>query len=783
MLKQAKFNSFITAKIFVVKLLFQLFQKSAFCLLLLMCFIPGLSPAQQFHDFGFEHISSVKVFGAENVLFDLAWTGGLNACQVHKFDLNFNGTEDLIIFDRHGHRLLTFLNDGTSGEYAYSFAPEFIEHFPEIRHWVQLIDYDGDGKKDIFTYTTGGIKVYRNISDTEIRFEQVTFPFIRSLYGNIQTNLLVTSVDYPAIVDMDGDGDLDILTFWGLGTFLELHTNNSIEYYGHRDSMAFVKTGYCWGRFAESDESNLITLDTCLNLKSVNFLKNGHDEPLRHTGSTLLMLDMTGNGLKDLILGDVDYPGLYLLINEGSQEEALITIVETNFPAVAQPVFLHSFPVASYTDISNNGVNDLVVSPFDPSLQRSTHHKSVWLYRNIGTNELPVFEYLRNDLFQHRMIDVGAAAMPVLYDLDGDGLKDLIVGNFGYNDTCYHDAFFNLKCYYTSRLALYKNTGSATEPEFTLITDDFASLSALGLRSIYPTFADLDGDGSPEMLIGNEAGNLILFKAPALEGGFPDYVLADNNYHQIHAGAFSTPQLFDLNSNGLSDLIIGQQNGKLSWYQNQGNATQAVFVKITDELGGVNVTDPMLSYTGHSIPHFFRDSQNRLCLFVGSESGKIFYYNEIENNLNGTFHLAEERLLLINEGIRTAAATAFLTGTDYPDMIVGNYGGGLSFYKGSVPKPIGIPITEPAAINKLMVYPNPASDFVTVDFRSPGKIKYGLTVYDFTGRMVHKGNDLSQALSIIPVKEWHPGIYLFVMQFEADDGSTGYAAQKVLISK
>jgi len=752
-----------------------------FILLALLAYAICISShAQPYHDFGFNRTTNVQVFGKDAALLDLAWTGGLNACQVHKFDLNFNGIEDLIIFDRHGNRLLTFLNNGTSDEYAYRFAPEYIEHFPEIQHWVQFIDYNGDGKKDIFTYTTGGIKVYRNVSDTEIRFQQVTFPYLRSLYGNIETNLLVTSVDYPAIVDMDGDGDLDILTFWGLGTFLEMHTNKSVELYGNRDSLVYIKTDYCWGRFAESDESNAITLDTCLNLKNI---RSVFDEPLRHTGSTLLMLDMTGNGLKDLILGDVDYPGLFLLINEGNQEAALITSVDTLFPESNYPVRLFSFPVASFVDINNNGINDLVVSPFDPSLQRSKHHESIWLYRNTGSNELPAFEFEREDLFQHRMIDLGAGAMPVLCDLDGDGLKDLIIGNFGYNDTCFYDSFYNLKCYYTSKLALFKNTGSYNNPVFTLITDDFAGLSALDLKAIYPAFADLDGDGTPEMLIGNQSGNLMLFKASSRNNGFADYQLIDANFQNIQVSSYSAPQLIDLDGDGLIDLVIGQQNGKISYYRNQGSATEALFVKITDELGGVNVTDPMLSYTGHSIPHFFRDAHNRLSLFVGSESGRIFYYRDIDNNLEGAFTLAEERLLLINEGIRTAPAVAFLTGSEFPDMVVGNYSGGLSFYKGSEPKPIGV---KPPAIDQqswLRIYPNPASDFVNIEFEKYVPTSIRLRVYDFTGRLVHYG-DLISAQSIpIPVSNFTSGIHLFMLEYKKPDGNIKMVTRKVMVNR
>jgi hypothetical protein len=611
----------------------RIFIKNIFYTIAFTCLVPvsflwftgtiNSLKAQDFHDFGFERKTDIPVYGFDEKLLDLAWTGGLNNCQFHKFDLNFNGIEDLIIFDRHGNRLLTFINDGTNGEYAFTFAPEYIDLFPAFEHWVQFIDFNGNGKKDIFTYTTAGIKVFRNISDTEIRFGQITFPFLLTQIGNSFLNLYVTSVDYPAITDMDGDGDLDILTFWGLGTFLEKHTNMSVENYGHSDSLVYKKTEYCWGRFAESEESNAVTLDTCLNFKYADLLKHIPSiKDNRHVGSTLLMLDMSGNGLKDLILGDIDYPMLFLLKNEGTQDTAFITELDTLFPSNTRPVNLFSFPVPNFLDVTNNGVNDLLVSPFDPSLRRSNHHQSIWFYRNTGTNELPVFEFEREDLFQHRMIDVGAGSRPVLLDLDGDGLLDLIVSNYGYNDTCFYDQFYNLTCKYVSAISYYKNTGSTGNPEFTLIDDDFADLSELGLKAIYPTFGDINNNGKPEMITGNEGGTLLLFKDQSSGGSDPEFVLVDENFQGISVSGFSTPQLIDLNGNGLLDLVIGQSNGKLSYYENQGSASNADFVKITDEFGNVNVTDPMVSYTGHSTPCFFRDAAGQLRFICGFRVGK-----------------------------------------------------------------------------------------------------------------------------------------------------------------
>ncbi|MCB0779375.1 MAG: hypothetical protein KDC03_07565, partial [Flavobacteriales bacterium] len=52
-------------------------------------------------------------------------------------------------------------------------------------------------------------------------------------------NLFVTQVDVPGIVDVDGDGDLDVLTFSIFGSYMEYHKNLSMELYGTCDSLTF----------------------------------------------------------------------------------------------------------------------------------------------------------------------------------------------------------------------------------------------------------------------------------------------------------------------------------------------------------------------------------------------------------------------------------------------------------------------------------------------------------------------------------------------------------------
>ncbi len=443
-------------------------------------------------------------------IFKFPWAGGMNACQFGEIDLDMNGMKDLVVFERHGNRILTFINGGQPGTIDYTYAPEYIEVFPEIHDWAIFKDYNNDGLEDIFTYSFEypGIVVYKNTSQNELKFELEVYPYLTSLQGSGYVNILVTSVDYPGIEDIDNDGDLDILTFWGLGSFVEYHQNQSMELYGIPDSLSFIEVSQCWGRFAENEESNIVYLDTCFakDYKTITELENE-----RHTGSTFLLLDIDADNDKDLLLGDVDYPNLIELINGGSPEEAFMISQNPSFPSYSVPLDIFAMPVAAYIDIDNNQTKDLIVSSFDPNPLTSENYTSVWSYLNTGENNLPQFSFLKDNFLQGDMLDFGSGAYPVLVDYNGDGLMDLFVSNFGYHMWSYYTPGMLLKSVYWSNVALFENTGTMDEPEFTRITHDFAHLHQMHLTAIFPSFADLDGDEDLDMIFGQEDGSLTFY--------------------------------------------------------------------------------------------------------------------------------------------------------------------------------------------------------------------------------------------------------------------------------
>lgn len=713
--------------------------------------------AQKYHDFGFNANYEIEVKNKLGDVLPFPWTGGINSGQLATLDINGDDYADLVLFDRHGNRILPFINDGIMGFDTWSYAPQYAHDFPPFHHWVMFRDYDNDGKKDAFSYSLGGMEVYKNISKPgDVKFKLEVTPYLTSLQGAMHTNILVTDVDYPGICDLDGDGDLDILTFWGLGSFVEMHLNKAAERGGKNGFLDYEKVETCWGRFAENEESNVVYMDTCWHDKGDI---RGNE---KHTGSTFFLFDKDGDGDQDLALGDVDYPGLVLLENGGTSQQALITGQTNNFPNDEEPVKLHSFPLAEKMDLNNDGKQDLVVTTFEPSLVKSDPKESLWLYENRG-DELPDYSLVTHDFLQHDMIDVGAGATPLFFDANGDGVTDLLVGNYGYLDTAYFSPTYALICEYISTLTLFVNEGSEQNPRYRLSDRDYAGLGVLKKQALHPAAADLDGDGDDDLLVGERNGKLLFLRNIASPGSVAQYVLVEEQFQGIDVGDFSVPQIIDMDKDGLPDLVCGNKRGTIWYYKNEGTVDEPVFVYQTDSLGKVSVRDPLVSLNGYSTPCFFRDKNDSLRLFVGSESGSISYYRKIDGALDDRFELAEKRLLEMYEGIRSAITVARLDDDNYPEMVVGNYCGGLKWYEGVEPPVIGlIDVDKETA---LRLFPNPSHGKITLQGDFSGSVFY--SIFNLQGVMMMKGVVLPNGtldISTLPAGYYFMQCYGYVAQ-------------------
>ncbi len=714
--------------------------------------------SQNRHDFGFKRDQNLFVLNEDSNRFHFAWAGGINAVRASEIDLNLDGIKDLVIFEKHGDRLLPFINTELPYPNHYRFAPEYQCAFPNLHNWVIFKDYDNDGKEDIFCYGLAGITIYQNLSDDTLRFRLVTEQ-LQSFYYNDYTNLYTSPDDYLSIEDLDGDGDLDILNFWLLGKYVHFHKNYAMENSGNAEQFDFRLEDECWGHFEEGGEDNSIILNSNCGQKQ--------DEPLRHIGSTLFVHDFAGNYTPDLILGDVDYPNLVRLYNGGTPEDATMTEVDTLFPNHLNPIWLYSMPVINLLDIDGDGQKELLASPSDPSLTKSQDKNSFWLYHlDTETNE---YEKVTESFLQNEMIETGSGAYPVFYDWNQDGLQDLFIANYGsYDSSALHNGY--LTSYFSSSITYYQNVGTPEMAVFEYITNNFGNLKSRNYQALYPAFGDFDGNNTIDLLCGNIDGTLLLFTNNSSMGLMPELNAAVAHYATIDVGDYSTPQYFDIDQDGRKDLLIGNRRGQIAFYRNTSNGIPD-FTFVTDTLGGVDVRNEEISYFGFSVPCFFKNNRNETVLFCGNEQGNISYYDQIDQNLSTVFRLKEEKMFEvlgnnrrdIMEGIRTGAAVADLNNDDYLDLIVGNYAGGVSYFEGITPPPIDISLQDYSKFNQVTIYPNPATHFVNVRIDDKKSVIRQVYIYDITGKMVESfttTNNEASTLIQLNISHLKRGIYL-----------------------
>ncbi len=737
---------------------------------LILCFAVLTSTC--FGQFKFEYNDSIPVkIGNDTLLFP--WAGGLNYVQVSDIDYDFDGDLDLFIFDRSKDNIRLFETVQVNGVSKYKFVQRASDYFPAgvLKNRAALIDYDNDGRNDLFTYGIGGLKVYKNVGDVTNGLQwQLISNLLYSDYAGDHSNLYVSSSDIPALVDVDGDLDLDVLTFHIGGERIEYHQNQSQEMYGHSDSLIFVLKNECWGKFKEDPNNNsLILNDTTVPCSIPNIpnpLKPSADQvtPVeneedvlhtRHAGSTILALDVDNSGVLDLVIGDVSHNNLILVVNGGTEPNTNSAMVsqDENFPSNTTPATLKIFPASFYVDVDHDGIKDLIVGANAKGV--SQNEKSVLYYKNLGADNLPNFLFKSKSFLQEEMIEAGTGSIPVFFDQNNDGKKDLIIGSFyRYKETLSKESALNS----------YRNTGTSTDPFFTFVDLNYLNITAqnYGLRSV-PAFGDIDSDGDDDLFLGLENGTLVFYKNTAAVGFPASFAAPVLNYTDqagtvITTDSYCFPQLFDLDNDGLLDLILGKKTGEIMYYKNTGTAALPAFSLTTAMLGGIDISPT--TPEGYAAPHFFRlnDTTN---LFLGGIDGKLHFYNDIDGNLatGESFHLISDAYLGINVEGYSSFYVNDLDNDGKLNLFVGGDLGGLMHYEHDPNSVLAVDELTSSEMN-IAVYPNPSEGIFNISIEAGNSADWQVEVFDLTGRKIPISADNNQ----IDLSGFGNGIYHLILR-------------------
>ncbi len=700
-------------------------NRSIFFVLLVMLFIFNLNaqPLQQ------QQITVEEGFALWNPL-----SGGLNNPQFSEVDLNNDGIKDLFIFDRDGSVVLTFENGGTPNQIDYTINPALKVNFPEMKNWAMLRDYDLDGIMDLFCYSIvpgiGGMSVFKgsydsnNILEFTLVQDYLKFP----AFNGLLINLYISSQDFPAVDDIDNDGDMDVLTFGSFGGYLEFYENQSADLGYGGDSLIFLMVDECWGRGYESGIYNELELspklDSCPR-KNGGFI----GQKGVHVGSNILTWDMDNDNDRELFLGDISFSEiLFAKNNAGNPDTAWFVDQESDFPSYDLSADIHLFPAMFGLDVDNDGLKDFVASPGLSNISMDV--EVAWFYKNVTNNQFPAFNFVKKDLVSGGMIDIGAESIPVFFDHNGDGLLDLVLGGYGrYNRTTGgHDA----------SVSLFENIGTTMNPAYRLINSDYGGLSALGENAFHPTFGDFDGDGDQDMVIGEYEGRLRYLENMDNGNGIASFPVITSNWLGIDVGYYNAPYAIDLNQDGLLDLVIGERNGFVNYYENQGSASSPNLVEVNDSLGLMDGRTPLLGYpSGHSSVVFNNEAGN-LYAYLGTAQGVIRKFLVDQDSLYaGGFTMVDGDFGMIREGLRSKIAVADLNSDGAYDYLIGNKRGGISLYSAqSISSP-------PTSVEELVVsaiefsiWPNPANDILNIGIEQYNREEMRLRIINALGQQI-----------------------------------------------
>jgi len=220
-------------------------------------------------------------------------------------------------------------------------------------------------------------------------------------------------------------------------------------------------------------------------------------------------------------------------------------------------------------------------------------------------------------------LDVGNYAKPTLADLDGDGLLELLVGE---------DTGTVLRYEQTAT----SGTGALSFTKTTLFANPYGTATngaPNGGSYPRPTVADLDNNGLLDVLVGSNDGTLRRYEQTAANAAtFTDkarMTLADGT--AIDAGDVDKPLLTDYDGDGYLDMLLGNKAGNIVLYT-QAAANSATFRKVGNLTTNGTTAISLSNVNGYAAPAITDiDGDGLLDLFVGNANGAVQRYEQTQS--------------------------------------------------------------------------------------------------------------------------------------------------------
>jgi len=550
-----------------------------------------------------------------------------------------------------------------------------------VRANPNFVDVDGDGDMDAFIGEwAGAIYYYENIGTP------LAPAFTEQTGAANPLNVDVGDISKPSFVDVDADGDMDAFIGENFGTIRYYENTgvntvvpNFVAQTGNPNPFNGVDVGFLSKpSFVDMDGDGDRDAFTGTQDGNINYYQNigtplvpqfilqtGSDNPFdgEDVGgdSAPSFVDVDGDGDMDAFIGESDGTLNYYR-NTGTPLAPIFTVQ----PGGANPfdgadVGFNSAP--SFVDVDGDGDMDAFIGESDGTLN---------YYRNTGTPLAPIFTVQTGGANPFDGEDVGGDSTPSFVDVDGDGDIDAFIGEDKSGDINY-----------------YQNTGTPLAPVFTEQTGAANPFDGVNVGDpSAPSFVDVDGDGDMDAFIGEYDGTLNYYQNTGANTttnyGFVARTGTANPLNNAAVGYFSAPGFVDVDGDGDMDAFVGASDGTLYYYQNTGTPLVPIFAAQTGSANPLNAV--AVGYS--SVPSFVDvDGDGDMDAFIGEYDGNINYYKNDGDARTPTFILTTGAVNdpFDGEDVGTYSAPSFVDvdGDGDMDAFIGASDGTLNYYQNS----------------------------------------------------------------------------------------------------
>jgi hypothetical protein len=563
--------------------------------------------------------------------------GGLDVPRPQFIDIDGDGDLDLFVQER-SDELMFFENTGSAS------APHFVWRTDRylglsIGEWYRFVDMDGDGVYDLIAESPYSyVRLYRNDGTRQRAEFRLAADTLRDEAGR---PIFADRQNIANAADIDCNGRMDLFLGRVDGTITRyeelpragagagagagaaarggaaaatprfgfvtdrfegieivaamgsMHGANSM-YFADHDADGDLDL--FWGDFFEPGVLLIRNHGTCAspNLR-------GTPDPLRAADGAIIrtsgynvpvLTDIDGDGDLDLFLGIIG--GAYNPNTTAADNfhfyERTARGYELRTTRFLDGIDIGSESIVTFGDIDGDGDLDMLIgNRIDTAAQRAR----LYVFRNDGTPRAPLFRLADT-------LDLAPSYhyAPVLADLNGNGLLDMLLGTWNDGVLFFHntgtpqqprwvqdtartvqltrgsnttpalvdiDGDGDLDLFIgeaSGMINFYRNTGSPTEPRFELVSDEYEGID-VGRRS-FPAFVDIDGDGDFDMIIGREEGGSVVYRNDGTRTA-PRFVL--DNTRRLPLPALGAPVFADLDGDGRVELLTGNLSGGVLYFR------------------------------------------------------------------------------------------------------------------------------------------------------------------------------------------------------------------------